>query len=140
MTQPTHRWAILGVSRFTPAPNAASYISCVNWTLFTRLGERTAARTSFTTFGPDHPGSADLNLDELVALIRDPSVEAELEAELGHAPGEPEPEAQTTEIRVVEEAVDSTDTPAPEEPPVICVIEPPATPAPATKRLSLIHI
>lgn len=135
MTNATHTWTILGITRFTPAPNAPSYISSVNWQLTTEVGDRVTARTDFTTFGPDNPGSVDFGNPELIALIRNPEIEAELEAKLGYAPGEPappeepacalpEPEIQTTEIPLVEEAVSSTDTQAPEEPPVICAFEP----------------
>lgn len=85
----THTWAVLGVTRFTPSPTSSSYICTVNWKLTTELGERTATRTAATTFGPDYPGSADLNLPQLVDLIRSPEIERELEAELGATPVPP---------------------------------------------------
>lgn len=129
MTNATHIWTILGVTRFTPAPNAPSYLSSVNWMLHTTINSRVATRTDFTTFGPDYPGSEDLDLPQLLDLIRSPEVEAELEAELAPIieaertyaapfPLEipPAPAPQTSEIPVVEEAISSTDTPTPAPP------------------------
>lgn len=82
----THTWAVLGVTRFTPSPTASSYICTVNWKLTTELGERTVTRNGTTTFGPDYPGSTDLNLPQLIELIRSPEIERELETELGAPP------------------------------------------------------
>lgn len=128
-----HTWLILGVTRFTPAPSASSYISTINWQLITECGGRVLARMDYTTFGPDHPGAIDPSMEELIALVRDPQLEDKLLTELSAYPevqaelnARPEPEAlpepETSEIPVFEDPLISNEAPAVEETP------PPLTP------------